>query len=81
MARVKSVPLRREPSSEYTSRDDAAGSSPRSSGTVKGASSINSTELNGQHNGKMGAGIDLPVVKDVGLPQLLMAVGGIYGSL
>ena len=76
MARSKqATPLRREPSSEYTSKID--GTPSRSARSVD-------KHMNG--NGAMNAAEKVlesvvPGVKEAGALQFLIAVGGIYGSL
>jgi UDP-galactose transporter B1 len=76
MARTKqATPLRREPSSEYISKNEGPGTpsrSPRNLNKEKEAA-------NGLANGS----IVKPVaeVKEAGALQLVFAVGGIYGSL
>lgn len=80
MARSKqSTPLRREPSSEYTSKVDGTPSR-------KGGSS--EKLVNGNVNGIIeGSEVErvlenvVPGVKEAGALQFLIAVGGIYGSL
>lgn len=74
MARTKNAtPLRREPSSEYTSGTPSRN---RNLGTGVG--------VNGDLSEKVEKFLDtvVPVVKkDAGALQFLIAVGGIYGSL
>lgn len=71
MARVKqATPLRRDPSSEYISREDR---SPRSTEKSNGT--------NGHTNGSVLKALDPKPAKEAGIVQLLFAAGGIYGSL
>jgi UDP-galactose transporter B1 len=81
MARTKqATPLRREPSSEYTSKADGYGTPSRSARNLD-------RDTNGTSNGSEILGSDTvrPIIpetkKDAGIVQLLFAVGGIYGSL
>ena len=72
MARVKqATPLRRDPSSEFISREDR---SPRSVEKT-------SNGMNGYTNGSVVRAIAPKQPKEAGLVQLLFAAGGIYGSL
>lgn len=79
MARTKqATPLRREPSSEYTSKADGYGTPSRSARNLD-------KETNGllapkESNGDAVRPI-IPEKKDAGILQLLFAAGGIYGSL
>ncbi|KAE8451225.1 hypothetical protein EG329_004389 [Mollisiaceae sp. DMI_Dod_QoI] len=80
MARTKqATPLRREPSSEYTSKADGYGSPSRSARNLD-------KETNGslvaktRTNGDVVRPIVPEVKKDAGILQLLLAAGGIYGS-
>jgi hypothetical protein len=78
MGRQKqATPLRREVSSEYTS---AADRTPRhlARGTDEMGKNVT---LNGHANGKAISGAALAEKKQAGLPQLIVAVGGIYVSL
>lgn len=71
MARIKqATPLRRDPSSEFISREDR---NPRSVEKSNGT--------NGHMNGSVLKALDPKQSKEAGLVQLLFAVGGIYGSL
>jgi UDP-galactose transporter B1 len=78
MGRTKqATPLRREVSSEYTSKADRT---PRrvdrdSETTVK------SNIANGHADGKATPGSVTKEKKQPGLPQLIVAIGGIYASL
>lgn len=84
MARTKqATPLRREPSSEYTSKADQNGS-------LSMSARIGNKEMNGrQRRGSMAAETAEQVIetlapeagKEAGALQFLIAVGGIYGSL
>lgn len=81
MARTKqATPLRREPSSEYTSKADGYGSPSRSARNLD-------RDTNATFTGKemMASDTVRPIIpetkKDAGILQLLFAVGGIYGSL
>jgi len=78
MGRQKqATPLRREVSSEYTS---AADRTPRH--LARGTDEMRkNVTLNGHANGKAISGVALPEKKQAGLPQLIVAVGGIYASL
>lgn len=75
MARQKTTPLRREPSSEYTA------------GTPKSSKFQEEMEINGSSNGFTNRKQDSSVLKALSVPkeagalQFLIAVGGIYGSL
>lgn len=77
MARQKSTPLRREVSSEYTSKADRT---PRHLDRGDDTMAKNVT-LNGHANGKVVARDGSAEKKQAGLPQLIIAVGGIYASL
>jgi UDP-galactose transporter B1 len=78
MGRQKqATPLRREVSSEYTS---AADRTPRHLARGSDENGKNVT-LNGHANGKAASGVALVERKQAGLPQLIVAVGGIYASL
>lgn len=82
MARTKSIPLRREPSSEYTSKSTTTGTPSKSPRNLSSdVSPVPNGSTNGKVNGHLRAGIDIPAVKEAGIPQLVMAVGGIYASL
>jgi UDP-galactose transporter B1 len=71
MARIKqATPLRRDPSSEFISREDR---SPRSIEKSNGT--------NGNANGSVLKALDPKKPNEAGVVQLLLAVGGIYGSL
>lgn len=71
MARVKqATPLRRDPSSEYISKEDRT---PRSLEKSNGT--------NGHANGSVLKAVEAKKPKEAGALQLLFAVGGIYGSL
>lgn len=73
MARQKqATPLRREPSSEYSSKIL----------TEKDALS-NDLRANSEPNGKAVTGADASIAstKQAGLPELVICVAGIYGSL
>jgi hypothetical protein len=76
MARTKqATPLRREPSSEFFSKNEGNGTptrSPRNLDKEKGSS-------NGHANGSLAE--KAPEAKEAGALQLVFAVGGIYGSL
>jgi UDP-galactose transporter B1 len=83
MARTKqATPLRREPSSEYTSKADQNGAPTRSLRNMD-------KEING--NGRRGSisltaesvieALAPEAKKEAGALQFLVAVGGIYGSL
>lgn len=80
MARSKqATPLRREPSSEYTSKVD---------GTPSRSARNSDRQINGNGNGVLnGSAAEkvletvVPGVKEAGALQFLIAVGGIYGSL
>lgn len=82
MARTKqATPLRREPSSEYTSKADGYGTPSRSARNLD-------REINGfatKEAGLLDGDVVRPIIpeakKDAGLLQLLFAAGGIYGSL
>lgn len=78
MGRQKqATPLRREISSEYTS---AADRTPRH--LARGSNEVGkNVTLNGHANGKTISGAASVEKKQAGLPQLIMAVGGIYASL
>ncbi|KAH6719754.1 UAA transporter family-domain-containing protein [Leptodontidium sp. 2 PMI_412] len=79
MARSKqATPLRREPSSEYTSKVD---------GTPSRSARNSDRQINGNGNGVLnGSAAEkvletvVPGVKEAGALQFLIAVGGIYGS-
>jgi UDP-galactose transporter B1 len=73
MARVKqATPLRRDPSSEFISREDR---SPRS------AEKTSNGTTNGHTNGSLLKALAPKPAKEAGLLQLLIGAGGIYGSL
>jgi UDP-galactose transporter B1 len=70
MARVKqATPLRRDPSSEFISREDR---SPRNT---------KSNEINGVSHGSVAEALAPKQPNEAGFVQLLFAAGGIYGSL
>ncbi|CZT03650.1 related to HUT1-weak similarity to human UDP-galactose transporter related isozyme 1 [Rhynchosporium agropyri] len=80
MARSKqATPLRREPSSDYTSKVD---------GTPSRSARNSEKRMNGNENGTLLHGStaekmledNVPGVKEAGALQFLIAVGGIYGS-
>ncbi len=78
MARTKqATPLRRNPSSEYTSKADQNGTPNRVSRNLN-----KELNVNGHTNGQV-LEIFAPKAnqKGAGALQLLIAVGGIYGSL
>jgi len=78
MARSKqATPLRREPSSEYTSKID--GTPSRSARSVDKHMNGNGA-MNGSAAEKVLESV-VPGVKEAGALQFLIAVGGIYGSL
>lgn len=78
MARTKqATPLRRDPSSEYFSRD-TTGTPSRSPAAWENEKS--NGEANGRANGSE-ARKPATARKEAGAMQLLMAVGGIYASL
>jgi solute carrier family 35 (UDP-galactose transporter), member B1 len=78
MARSKqATPLRREVSSEYTSKADRT---PRKADKDT-ESTHKSIVTNGHANGKAAAGNAPYEQKQAGIPQLIIAVGGIYASL
>ena len=71
MARVKqATPLRRDPSSEFISREDR---SPQRTEKANGT--------NGHTSASVLKALDLKPRKEAGILQLLFAAGGIYGSL
>jgi UDP-galactose transporter B1 len=78
MGRQKqATPLRREVSSEYTS---AADRTPRH--LARGSDEMGkNVTLNGHTNGMAVSGATLVENKQAGLPQLIVAMGGIYASL
>jgi len=78
MGRQKqATPLRREVSSEYTS---AADRTPRH--LARGSNEVGkNVTLNGHASGKTISGAFSVEKKQAGLPQLIVAVGGIYASL
>jgi solute carrier family 35 (UDP-galactose transporter), member B1 len=79
MARTKqATPLRRDPSSEYFSRD-VTGTPSRSPGTWE-KEKLNG-EINGHVNGSAAEAPTLTTRKEAGALQFLVAVTGIYGSL
>src|SRR3978361_1506750 len=79
MARTKqATPLRRDPSSEYFTRD-TTGTPSRSPGSWDSDKSNGSA--NGHTNGSVVKGSAPAVQKEAGAMQLLVAVGGIYASL
>jgi UDP-galactose transporter B1 len=83
MARTKqATPLRREPSSEYTSKADQNGTSTRSSRNLD-----KETDGTGRRGSVSLAAVSViealapEAKKEAGALQFLVAVGGIYGSL
>ena len=79
MGRTKqTTPLRREPSSEYTSKADRT---PRkeTAGTILNGGDVFATKEDS--NGDLVRPIVPDGKKDAGILQLLFAAGGIYGSL
>lgn len=80
MARTKqATPLRREPSSEYFSKNEGGGTPSRSPRNLD-----KEKERSNGHailNGDLVKPVPLPEVKEAGALQLVFAVGGIYGSL
>jgi solute carrier family 35 (UDP-galactose transporter), member B1 len=79
MARTKqATPLRRDPSSEYFSRD-VTGTPSRSPGTWEKEKS--NGEINGHVNGSAAKTPTPTTRKEAGALQFLVAVTGIYGSL
>lgn len=82
MARQKSTPLRREVSSEYTQRADTLATPSRSSRNLSRETVLaNEKTGHGHIHGEGQSIVLLPTTKDAGLPQLIIAVGGIYASL
>jgi UDP-galactose transporter B1 len=83
MARQKqTTPLRRETSSEYFSKADTPGTPSRNPRDLdRGMNTTTDGSVNGHANGLAVPSIVSPVKKDAGIPQLLIAVGGIYVSL
>lgn len=81
MARTKqATPLRREPSSEYTSKADGYGTPSRSARNLdRDNKSVFATKEDA--NGDVVRPIIPETKKDAGIIQLLFAAGGIYGSL
>jgi UDP-galactose transporter B1 len=78
MGRQKqTTPLRREVSSEYTSKADRT---PRGPGRNM-ETMFFPIVSNGHVNGKVIAGSAVKEKAQPGIPQLIMAVGGIYASL
>jgi UDP-galactose transporter B1 len=79
MARTKqATPLRRDPSSEYFSRD-TSGTPSRSPGSWDKEKS--NSGANGHKNGSITKSSTPKAQTEAGLIQLLIAVGGIYASL
>lgn len=73
MARVKqATPLRRNPSSEYTSKEDR---------TPRGAEKKANGTTNGHPDGGLLNALAPKPAKEAGILQLLIGAGGIYGSL
>jgi UDP-galactose transporter B1 len=83
MARVKqATPLRRETSSEYFSKADTPGTPTRSPRNLdRGTTSGASPTANANTESTTGEIVALAARKEAGLPQLIMAVAGIYASL
>lgn len=80
MARTKqATPLRREPSSEYTSKAE--------NGTPSRSAKNSDKQLIDGNGATLGGAAEhlledvVPGVKEAGALQFLIAVGGIYGSL
>ncbi|KAH8815826.1 UAA transporter family-domain-containing protein [Xylogone sp. PMI_703] len=85
MARTKQdTPIRREPSSEYTSKADATGTPGRAVRNLNREFSNGNAQRNGDTNSsansKLIKAIEQQLPKQAGALQLLFAVGGIYGS-
>ena len=79
MARTKqATPLRRDPSSEYFSRD-TSGTPSQSPGSWEKERSNGGT--NGYTNGSITKSSTPKAQNEAGAMQLLVAVGGIYASL
>ncbi|CZS93537.1 hypothetical protein WAI453_001065 [Rhynchosporium graminicola] len=80
MARSKqATPLRREPSSDYTSKVDGTPSRSARNSEKRMNGNENETLLHGSTAEKM-LEDNVPGVKEAGALQFLIAVGGIYGS-
>lgn len=80
MARTKqATPLRRDPSSEYISKSDKTGTPSRNS------RGLGNSKSNGSTNGNLVEKVFEEIVpiprKEAGPLQLILAAGGIYGSL
>ncbi|KAM3070257.1 UDP-galactose transporter [Clarireedia jacksonii] len=82
MARTKqATPLRRNPSSEYTSKADAYGTPSGNARNLDKGTNGNAPGQNGNALGlKSNAPVKEKVQKEAGALQFLIAVGGIYGS-
>ncbi|PQE16059.1 UAA transporter protein [Rutstroemia sp. NJR-2017a WRK4] len=82
MARTKqATPLRRNPSSEYTSKAEAYGTSSRNPRNLDKEANGNAPAQNGHALGlKSDAPVKEKVQKEAGALQFVIAVGGIYGS-
>ena len=73
MARIKqATPLRRDPSSEFISREDR---------TPRYTEKTSNGSTNGHANGSVLDALAPKPAKDAGILQLLIGAGGIYGSL
>jgi UDP-galactose transporter B1 len=83
MARTKqATPLRRNPSSEYTSKAEAPGTPSRNPRNLDKEANGNAPAQNGHALGlKSNAPVKEKVQKEAGALQFVVAVGGIYGSL
>lgn len=87
MARTKQAALRRDPSSEYTSKPDAKGAKNISARNLDREMNGNEPAQNGEAhvvmNGvvKSNAPLKEKAQEEAGAWQLIFAVGGIYGSL
>lgn len=80
MARTKQAePLRRNPSSEYTSKADATGTRSLSARNLDKEMNGNALAQNGVI--KSDAPLKEKAQKEAGALQLIFAVAGIYGSL
>ncbi|PQE13151.1 UAA transporter protein [Rutstroemia sp. NJR-2017a BBW] len=82
MARTKqATPLRRNPSSEYTSKAEAYGTPSRNPRNLDKEANGNAPAQNGNALGlKSSAPVKEKVQKEAGALQFVIAVGGIYGS-
>ena len=79
MARTKqATPLRRDPSSEYV--QGVGNGTPTRSARNFDREVVNRGSANGLVNGEVLKSV-VPVTKETGALQFLVAVGGIYGSL